>query len=158
MDCDVVGEELIRFGLNVKDIHLAKALDRDDLLLAQVGAALRVAKSERPQQLALLLVSNEADQLGEPRALRADRDRDLVEVMAVVLRFSASKLAPRVDPERSQEELNVLGPALADHRESDTCVLIVAVPAHRHIAVGLEEASQVSRDLRACDDVKSSNT
>ena len=69
MDGDVVAEVLAGLGLDVVDVHRAERLDRDDLLLAQVRAALRVAQVERREQLALLARVDEADELGEARAL-----------------------------------------------------------------------------------------
>src|SRR4029077_11172224 len=141
----VVREVLARLRLNVVDLHFAKILDRDNLLLAQVRATLGVAQLERAQHLLRLLTAYEADHLGEARTLGADGDRHLVHVMAVLalLRLVAPS---RIDTEHAEKDLHVLGPALADDRESDAGVL-VAILTNSHIAVCLEEAAQVGHDL-----------
>ena len=95
MDGDVVREVLAGLGLDVVDVLDAERLDRDDLLLAQVGAALQVAETERLEQLPLLVLADEADELREAGALGADRDLDLVEVVAVAAARSCESAASR---------------------------------------------------------------
>ena len=74
MDGDVVREVFAGLGLDVVDLLDPDGLDRHDLFLAQIGAALQPAQRQRLEQLRLLLAADETDELGEPRALRADAD------------------------------------------------------------------------------------
>jgi hypothetical protein len=95
---DVVGEELARLGLDVVDVLDAERLDRDDLLLTEIRAALGVRAAQRLQQLVGLLAAREADELGEASALGADRrcsPREIVAVRGVDL-----VLAARVDAQK----------------------------------------------------------
>ena len=55
--------------------------------------------------------------------------------------------AARVDAEHAEQDLDVLGPPLADDGEADARVLAAVVAAHGDVAVGLEDAAQVRGDL-----------
>ena len=55
--------------------------------------------------------------------------------------------AAGMDPDRVEKDLQVLGPPLADHGEADPGVLVAAGAADGHVAIGLEDATEIGADL-----------
>src|ERR671930_160965 len=109
----VVRQVLAAVGLDVVHRLHAPVLDREDLFLAQVGAVLAV-EVEGGRQPRRLVGRQESDLLGEPDPLRPQVDLDLVQVRPVGARLELAQ-ATRVDAQAQQQDLQVLGPALADH-------------------------------------------
>jgi hypothetical protein len=140
VNADIVGEVLAAVGLDVEDGLHAAVLDGDDLLLTQRRAGLAV-QLQRGVQSGRLAGRQEADLGTERRPLRAHADLHLEEVGTVGTGIGLAE-PTRVDAEPQQQQLDVLGPALADDSEGHA----PAAALHGDVPVGLEEAAQIGGD------------
>ncbi len=65
-----------------------------------------------------------------------------MEIVSIAAAFGLAETA-RIDPKHVEQKLDILGPALADHGESDATALVAVFAANGYVAVSLEDALEV---------------